>query len=101
MAFLKKLAQFFTPPASRADYWLAVKCKRCGEVVRGRIDMNNELSIDYGEDGGVMTYHCRKVLIGEQRCFQTIEVMLKFDANRRLLERQVNGGEFVDEAGAG
>jgi len=27
--------------------------------------------------------------------------MLKFDTNRRLLERQVNGGEFVDEAGAG
>jgi hypothetical protein len=37
----------------------------------------------------------RKVLMGSGRCFQPIEVTLKFDEGRRLLERQITGGKFT------
>ena len=57
--------------------------------------MRNELSLDYG-DNGKSRYVCRKVLIGDQRCFQQVEVVLTFDADRRLVDRKINGGEFVD-----
>jgi hypothetical protein len=97
MSFFKKISSLFSPPAS-ADanaYWVAVKCSRCGEIIRARINLNNDLSVDYG--GGKPTYYCRKVLMGEGRCFQRVEVELTFDADKRLVERQVSGGQFVED----
>jgi hypothetical protein len=72
-----------------------VRCQRCGEVLKARIDLRNELSIEYDGDGRPAGYSCRKVLIGSGRCFQAIEVILRFDAQRRLVSREVSGGEFV------
>jgi hypothetical protein len=84
-----------------------VQCHRCGEKIRGRIDLHNDLSIDYGvvedEDGETtapsneVRYFCHKGLIGEQRCYQTVEVELTFDKNHRLIDRQVKGGKFIEE----
>lgn len=55
----------------------------------------NDLSIEYG-NGDQVTYFCRKGLMGTQRCFQTIEVALKFDANKKLLAKEITGGKFVE-----
>ena len=99
MNFLKKLSGVFATQPRHADTGaslLTVKCARCGEVIQTRLDLSNDLSADYDEAGNITTYFCRKVLIGQQRCFQQIEVTLKFDAHRRLLERQITGGEFVE-----
>jgi hypothetical protein len=97
MGIFKKMGDLFKSSGrvERNELWVTVKCRRCGEVIRGRIDMRNELSLDYDEDGK-MRYVCRKVLIGDQRCFQPVEVVLTFDADRRLVDRQITGGEFVD-----
>ena len=75
---------------------LKVKCRRCGEIIEARVDLSNDLSIDYDEAGHAV-YHCRKGLVGRQQCYQTLEVELQFDANRRLIERQISGGEFVED----
>jgi hypothetical protein len=78
--------------------WIAVKCNRCGEVTRARIDLRNDLSIEYDDAGGLPTYFCRKVLMGEGgRCFQRMEVELTFDANRNMVSREVSGGQFVEQ----
>ena len=94
----KLLSQFSSPSKADSDaLWVAVKCKRCGEVTRARIDLRNDLSIQYDEAGGMPTYFCRKVLMSEGgHCFQRMEVALTFDPNRKLVNREVNGGEFVD-----
>jgi hypothetical protein len=34
-------------------------------------------------------------LVGNNRCFQQIEVELKFNSSRQILEQQVTGGQFV------
>lgn len=96
MSFFKKLSNIFSSSTNANAYWLAVQCKRCGEVIRARINLNNDLSLDYDQDDRA-TYFCRKMLIGEGRCFQRIEVELTFDENRRLIDRQITGGKFVDE----
>jgi hypothetical protein len=54
------------------------------------------LSANYDEDGNVTNYFCRKVLIGKERCFWPIEVLLTFDAHRRLTGQEVTGGHFVE-----
>jgi len=99
MSFFQRLTALFSPaPAhvSRYIYSLSVRCSRCGETIAATVDLRNDLSADYDEATGATTYLCRKVLMGRQRCFQQIEVMLRFDAAHKLLEREITGGEFVE-----
>lgn len=93
MNFLQKL--FGSSPAKpdKKYYTFSVKCKRCGEIIEGRVDLNNDLSVEYEEGGDI--YHARKLLMGENRCFQRIEIELKFTANRELIKKKITGGEFI------
>ncbi len=109
MNFLKRLSSLFsTPAASPGRYFsVYVQCGRCGEKIHGRVDLNNDLSIDYGvvegPDGETTPpesepkYFCRKGLIGERRCYQTVEVELTFDKDRRLIDQKIKGGKFITE----
>jgi len=96
MNFLKQLFGSFSGGPAAPFYDLAVKCNRCGEIIRAQINLNNDLSAEYGDDGS-QTYICRKVLMGKTRCFQQIEVSLVFDANRKLVSEEVVGGVMVAE----
>jgi len=99
MGFFKRLSGLFSsggrPP--EAAYTFTVQCQRCGESIPGRVDLRNDLSVNYGEDNQSATYYVRKVLVGEKLCFQRIEVELTFDSDRHLLDRKIQGGSFVDE----
>ena len=94
MNFLKKL--FSSGGAQQRYFVYHVKCKRCGEVIEGRIDTTNDLSVEY--EGSREIYHARKVLIGDgsKHCYQQIEVALIFNRDRDLLEKSVENGVFVD-----
>ncbi len=74
-------------------YNFTVKCLRCGELIEGRVDLDNDPSDEYEESGEV--YYARKVLMGNGRCFQRVEATFKFTPARTLIEQQVAGGEFV------
>lgn len=91
MGFLKKLFGGGTPSSGSDFYTFNVKCDRCGENIEGRVNMNNDLSLD--DEGG---YFVRKVLMGGGRCFQQIEVTMRFDASRQLQEKQISGGKFLE-----
>ena len=71
-----------------------VRCQRCGEIIEGRLNLNNDLSIQY-EDG--TSYIGRKVLMGNGLCFQQIEANFKFSGEKELLEKSISGGEFIEE----
>jgi len=92
MNLFQKLFGGAAKPAQRY-YNFSVKCSRCGEVVESRVDLNNDLSVEYQAGGDI--FFARKILIGENRCFQRIEVELKFNADRKLLEQRAAGGEFA------
>ena len=95
MSFLKKITSKFSSPVlgDERSYWIYARCQRCKEVIRARVDLYNDLSMDY--DAEHMNYYCRKVLIGTSRCFQQIDVSLNFDEKRRLTDSQVTGGKLV------
>ena len=100
MSLFKKISGMLSSSSNAGDdhnLWVSVKCGRCGEIIRARIDLRNDLSIDYGDNGGKTNYICRKTLIGEGRCFQRVEVKLTFDKNRQLIDRGISGGDFVNE----
>jgi len=92
MGFFKKLFQGAPAPSKSNFYSFSVKCKRCGEVIEGRVNLSNDLSADDEGDG----YHVRKVLMGSGHCFQQVEVELQFDASRNLVEKRAQGGTFVE-----
>jgi len=94
---LKKLATLFAASGpSSHSYSLSVQCNRCGEIIQTQINLLNEPSVEYDERGNVTGYFCRKILMGKQRCFQQIEVTLTFDPNRKLIDRKVTGGKFME-----
>ena len=93
MNFLQKLFGGSSAKPEKRYYIFQVKCLRCGETIEGRVDIDNDLSVEY-EDGGDVFY-ARKVLMGDGRCFQRMEVELKFSSSRELTERQITGGEFI------
>jgi hypothetical protein len=101
MSFLKKFGNLFKPtsPKKTVDYsiWINVKCNRCGETIPCRIDLRSDLYIEYGENPSDVTYSCHKLIMGEKRCYQNIEVDMQFDKNRKkIISRQITGGEFVN-----
>lgn len=97
MGLFQRLGRLFGGERENADVlWVYVRCRRCGEAIGTRISLRNDLSIRYDESGQVSGYHVRKVLIGgKRRCYQPIEVHLTFDAQKRLLEQEISGGEFI------
>ena len=98
MGFLKKLGALFSAPSGdKRSLWLYVKCDKCGEILKGRVDLLNDLSIQYDESGRASSYYCRNVFVGSNRCYRPIEVELTFDKNRRLLNEEITGGEFASE----
>jgi hypothetical protein len=98
MSFLQRLRKTFGGAADEASpssfYDVQVRCRRCGEILTARINLANDLSMDYDDH----TYHVRKLLVGTgaNRCFERIELELTFDASRQLLHREAGGGTFVD-----
>jgi hypothetical protein len=95
---LRRVKDLFTPAAvDKSAYWVHVQCDDCGEKLRTRINLFNDLSIRYGDAGEETTYFCRKTLIGSERCFRPIEIELTFDEQRRLIDKKVQGGQFISE----
>jgi len=101
MGLFKKLSSLFSSSPARTDQdvmWVTVRCNRCGEEIRARVNLNNDLSAEYGEGG--TSFICRKQLMGEasgeRLCFQRIEVELIFDERKKLVGREISGGQFVE-----
>ena len=74
----------------KTGYHVYVRCHRCGEAIRTRIDMRNDLS--HLEEGG---FTVNKTLVGSQRCFERVEVRLRFDENRKLVDQEIVRGDFI------
>ena len=89
MGFLDTLKSLL-PKEKRVEHWIHVRCRRCREVVKTRVDLQQALNPS--DEGG---YLMRKTLVGNQLCFQRIELTLKFDNSRQLVDHEIEQGEFV------
>lgn len=97
MGFLKKIFSIFNTRMPDRNYWFYVECHHCKEILKGRVDLYNHLSVQYGEGKDGNSYYCRKVMIGANRCYRPIEVEFWFDADRKLSNKEIKGGTFVTE----
>lgn len=95
MSFLKRLFDgLFGGGVPRDNIlYVYVRPKLCKEVLRLRVDLVNQLSLNDDESG----YLVRKEARGN-RCPFPVEVVLHFDRSRRLTEKEITNGEFMTEA---
>lgn len=100
MDFIKKLFSSSSSTLQSNFYSFKVKCNRCGEIIESHINLNNDLSLD---DEGT-SYFVHKILMGNGsgvpnrngKCFQRVEVEMKFNASKQLIEKQAQGGTFIE-----
>jgi hypothetical protein len=99
MSFLKKIASALSPQAAGEGevLWVYTLCDQCGEKIRTRVDLSYDLTPNYDDEGRVASYFSRKALIGSRNCFEPIEVELTFDAHRRVISREIAGGQFISK----
>ncbi len=92
--FLKSL---FAGDAAPADAWhgVTVRCRQCGEIIEANIHLRNDLSLQ--DDG---TYRVNKTLMGENLCFERIEISLIFDQQRQLIDQTIQRGAFIEPEAA-
>ncbi len=94
MNFLKNLFGGGNGQSGEVDgrsFYLYVQPNRCDDVIRVRVDLNNDLS--QNDDGS--GYWVRKMVSsGNYKCAQ-VEVNLYFDNGRRLQEKETQGGQVV------
>lgn len=98
MRWLKRLFAACLRPPGNTALWLYVRCSRCGEALRVRVDQRYDLASEWrdtGEPGPAYTMH--KDIVGD-RCFQRISVDVGFDAGFQVVEQRIRGGEFLTEA---
>jgi hypothetical protein len=98
MGLLDRIAKYLSSSGSEDEnaYWVYVRCNRCGEQLISRVNLYNDLSVEY-EGKNDQTYYCRKTIVGRKGCFQRIEVEMMFDKNRKMIDREISGGEFIKE----
>ncbi len=95
MSWLNRLKSRLTGsgrPTASPSLWLYVRCNRCGEPLKARLNLYNDLSEE--EDGSFIV---RKLIVGGRGCYQRIEATAYFDNRRRLKGVEVVGGEQLTE----
>lgn len=94
MDFLKKLFGGGSGSSGDRGKYYYVQPNGCDEVVRIRIDVNNEPSLD--DDNS--TYFVRKFVQGTTyKCNRRAELYMTFDSSRKVLKTEVTDGKLVTE----
>lgn len=92
-SLLKLVGGSAAAPADQGLYYY-VRCDKCGEKIRFRVDPHWDLAPLYDGDDRASCYQVTKHIVG-QKCFRPIEVTLTFDQNRKESGRTVTGGRLV------
>jgi hypothetical protein len=75
--------------------WLYVRCGRCEEAIRLRVDLLRDLEELYESQSDFPSgYALHKEVMG-QRCFKMMRVELTLDSRKRPLEQRIEGGRFI------
>ena len=95
----KKLAdKLFGKDASQPasdGFFLNVRCNECGEQFRLFINKSYELMQNFETDGSV-TYALKKEIYGVG-CKNRIHVNMMFDGSKKLISRDIENGEYIEE----
>jgi hypothetical protein len=93
MDFLRKLFGGGGQRQDPSNYYLYVRPKMCKEIVRVRVNLTNDPSVNDDESG----YILRKTASATRCPFQA-EITLHLNKGRDVVDREITNGEFVTQA---
>jgi len=95
----KKLAEKLfgkgTSEPSTDGFFLNLSCSECGEQFNLFINKSYELMQNFEPDGNV-NYTLKKEVYGVG-CKNRIYVNMKFDGAKKLLSKEIENGEYLEE----
>ena len=100
MGILERLSSLFAggekEPKEPGVFYLYIRCGKCGEKVRVRVDTRHDLMRDYDRGTGDMGsgYVLRKDVM-DSKCFQIMHAEVYLDNSYRILSQDISGGEFI------
>jgi len=72
-----------------------LRCAKCGEAVRVRIDRRWDLEQEFeGAGDYVSGYVATKEVMGK-KCFKMMQLTVHFDRSYREVDKQLQGGTFI------
>jgi hypothetical protein len=95
MSFLRRLFSGGARSDDDRGLHLYIKCQHCGAPVHVRVDLQNDLSAEYG-DTAAEGYHLIKEVM-DDRCFRLMRAEIEFDARRKEIARTLIGGLFISQ----
>lgn len=96
MSFLSRLFGRGAPTSTDNVIWLHVRCERCGEKIRVRINRHTDAQLEYDERGRPTHYVLRKEILGA-RCPSLMAVTMQLDRGGRIVEQQPDQCVVISE----
>jgi hypothetical protein len=98
MGLLDGLRQWFVGATGEDRYamYIYVRCQKCGEKVRLRMDRRFDLEQEFGETL-VSGYVANKDIMG-RKCYNLIRVHIEYDQYFRPKSHEVTGGQLITKA---
>ncbi len=86
-----------SPSGDEHALYYYLRCNKCGEVIRVRIDRRWDLEQEFDEGGGdaATGYVARKEVMGT-KCFQMLRLTIAFNRGYHETDRQLSGGTFIE-----
>ena len=75
-------------------FFLNVRCSVCGEEFHLFINTSTDLLQNFDAQGG-LSYSLKKEVVGGH-CKNLIRVRMEFDGAKKLLEKEIENGEFIE-----
>jgi hypothetical protein len=97
VSFLSRLFGRAAPAGGGNVIWLYVRCERCGEKIRIRINRNTDAQPEYDENGRQTHYWLRKEILGSQ-CPALMYVEMQLDGAGRVIEQKAERCVVITEA---
>lgn len=87
------------PVSEGFGFFYFLRCDKCGEIIRVRLDRRNDFEQQFSESGGddPIGYRVRKDVMGGGNCFKMLQLEVQFDRSYREVEKSVRGGRFVSK----
>ena len=82
-------------PADQHGIFYYIRCRKCGESLRIRLDQRWDLQQEFEGSGDDVTgYRATKEVMGKQ-CFNMMKLEVSFDSRRREVQKELRGGDFI------
>lgn len=95
MGFAKLLKKIFGTTASGNTIAVYLQDKKCGRKIKVLLRKSYDIQRIYEEDKDA-AYMVNKVVVCD-KCFNRIEINLKFDRRYKIISRDIKGGKFLQE----